>query len=192
MVETRNASQTRAKIAAAAVQVFAERGYEGATTRQIAAAAGVNQGLITYYFQSKERLWKEAVSGMFGEARAMLEEAEAAAEGHTRTAGNRARIHAMVRFFAERPHIARLMIQEGKQASDRMRWLVDHWLSGLYASISFLSEDPERRAHEFYALTGAATLIFAVPDECERLTGCSPRTDAAIRAHADLIADLFA
>ncbi|MBB5576983.1 TetR/AcrR family transcriptional regulator [Rhizobium paranaense] len=39
--------------------VFAERGYSGAKTREIAANAGVNQGLIRYYFGDKESLFDE-------------------------------------------------------------------------------------------------------------------------------------
>lgn len=44
----------------AAREVFAERGY-GATTREIAARAGVSHELIFRYFESKEKLFFEAV-----------------------------------------------------------------------------------------------------------------------------------
>jgi AcrR family transcriptional regulator len=44
----------------AAREVFAERGY-GATTREIAARAGVSHDLIFRYFDSKERLFFDAV-----------------------------------------------------------------------------------------------------------------------------------
>lgn len=39
--------------------VFAEHGFAGAATRDIAAGAGVNQALIRYYFGSKEELFDE-------------------------------------------------------------------------------------------------------------------------------------
>jgi AcrR family transcriptional regulator len=44
----------------AARQVFAERGY-GATTREIASRAGVSHDLIFRYFDSKEKLFFDAV-----------------------------------------------------------------------------------------------------------------------------------
>ncbi|EKF21127.1 bacterial regulatory s, tetR family protein [Mycolicibacterium hassiacum DSM 44199] len=44
----------------AARQLFAERGY-GATTREIAERAGVSHELIFRYFESKEKLFVEAV-----------------------------------------------------------------------------------------------------------------------------------
>ncbi len=44
----------------AAREVFAERGY-GATTREIASRAGVSHDLIFRYFDSKEKLFFDAV-----------------------------------------------------------------------------------------------------------------------------------
>ena len=45
----------RERILAAALEVFAERGFDGARTREIADRAGANLGLIKYYFDGKER-----------------------------------------------------------------------------------------------------------------------------------------
>ncbi len=42
---------------AAARAQFAERGYHGATVRGIAAAAGVNQAMISHYFGGKQQLF---------------------------------------------------------------------------------------------------------------------------------------
>jgi len=47
---------TKAKILAAALELFRERGYEAATMRAIAARAGVSLGNAYYYFGSKEHL----------------------------------------------------------------------------------------------------------------------------------------
>ncbi len=55
------AAPARERILDAALAAFAERGFDGATTRAIAAAAGVNLGLIPYYFADKQGLWREAV-----------------------------------------------------------------------------------------------------------------------------------
>jgi TetR/AcrR family transcriptional regulator, regulator of cefoperazone and chloramphenicol sensitivity len=53
--------ETRARIVEAAVAVFGERGYEGASTRDIATAAGVNAPAIQYYFDGKEGVYLECV-----------------------------------------------------------------------------------------------------------------------------------
>jgi AcrR family transcriptional regulator len=46
--------ETRARILAAALSVFRERGFHAATMREIAAAAGVAVGAAYYYFESKD------------------------------------------------------------------------------------------------------------------------------------------
>ncbi|WP_024801485.1 TetR/AcrR family transcriptional regulator [Nocardia sp. BMG51109] len=58
----RDAVATRAAILAAAQQSFAERGYERATVRDIAARAGVNQALLFRYFGTKDDLFRAAIA----------------------------------------------------------------------------------------------------------------------------------
>jgi AcrR family transcriptional regulator len=47
----------RQQILEAALDAFAENGFEGATTKEIATRADVTQGLIYFYFPSKEDLF---------------------------------------------------------------------------------------------------------------------------------------
>ncbi len=47
---------TRARIIAAAIRAFGDEGYDQASTRKIAASAGVNPPALQYYFDSKEGL----------------------------------------------------------------------------------------------------------------------------------------
>lgn len=49
----------RDKIIAAAYAVLSEKGYDKASTKEIAKSAGVAQGLINYYFSSKDLLFVE-------------------------------------------------------------------------------------------------------------------------------------
>src|SRR6476620_11619941 len=55
------AGGTREKVLAAARSHFSETGYEGATVRGIAAAAGVDPALVLHYFGSKEGVFREAM-----------------------------------------------------------------------------------------------------------------------------------
>jgi AcrR family transcriptional regulator len=56
---TARAELTRAAIVDAALRLFREHGYEAATMRAIARAAGVSTGNAYYYFSSKEELIQE-------------------------------------------------------------------------------------------------------------------------------------
>lgn len=52
----------REQLLDAAIRVFAESGYRGATTRRIAEAAGVNEVTLFRQFGSKDALVKEAIA----------------------------------------------------------------------------------------------------------------------------------
>ncbi|TFV63117.1 UNVERIFIED_ORG: TetR/AcrR family transcriptional regulator [Bacillus sp. AZ43] len=52
---------TRDAVLVAARTAFAERGFDGATIRQIATAAGVDPALVHHYFGSKDKLFLAAI-----------------------------------------------------------------------------------------------------------------------------------
>ncbi len=56
-------TEIKDRILTVAEQLFARKGYSSTTTREIAAAAGVNKALISYYFSSKENLYKTIIIG---------------------------------------------------------------------------------------------------------------------------------
>lgn len=57
-------ARNEARLIAAAIQVFADRGLEGATTARIAEAAGLPKANLHYYFASKEAIYRRAVLGI--------------------------------------------------------------------------------------------------------------------------------
>jgi len=79
-VPTRRAlakQQTRAKVLAAARRLFSEQGYEGATIRDIAAAAGMSTGAVFASFADKSDLFREI---MFCDIEALREVMREAAD----------------------------------------------------------------------------------------------------------------
>jgi AcrR family transcriptional regulator len=50
--------ETRLRIIEAAIESFGEHGFEGASTRDIAARAGVNAPALQYYFENKEGVYR--------------------------------------------------------------------------------------------------------------------------------------
>ena len=53
--------RTETRILEAAAEVFVADGYDRATMRAVAAAAGVDVGLVTYYFESKQELFRRVI-----------------------------------------------------------------------------------------------------------------------------------
>ena len=53
--------RTEARILDAATRVFFSAGYERATIRAVASAAGVDAGLVMHYFESKQELFRRVI-----------------------------------------------------------------------------------------------------------------------------------
>jgi len=63
----RQKEERRKQILAAALKVFTEKGFHAANVSEVAAEAGVSQGTIYWYFDSKEDLFQAAVLSVFEE-----------------------------------------------------------------------------------------------------------------------------
>lgn len=66
------AARAQARLFAAAVRLFGEKGPDGATVRDIAAAAGQNVASIAYHFGSKEALYRAVLEGIIAGIQASL------------------------------------------------------------------------------------------------------------------------
>lgn len=192
----RQREETRERILEAAVEAFAEMGFRGASTREIARRASTNQGLITYHFRSKEDLWRAAADGIFERLGAQLAERMEALDLTDPRERAREAIRQYVRFAAAHPELFRIMVDEGRVADDRMKWLVDTHLRPRFEVIApglmeVAGINEALVPHAFYAMAGAASLMFAVAPECRRLTGLDPRSAQAVETHADYVARLL-
>lgn len=189
--------ESRQRIINAALTVFSSSGFSGSSTRDIATRAGANQGLITYHFQSKERLWQAAADHIF----AMVASAMAAQMMTINDLPPRDKSREMIRFYvrfaAKHPELFRMMVDEGTQTDGRMAWLVRTHIKPLYATFCHMTADlgdqwsEENFPYLFYTMVGASSLIFAVAPECRQLTGIDPMREAAVAAHAEIVANLL-
>jgi len=62
-----NGDATKTALLEAAKQLILERGYAGASVRELTAAAGTNLGAVNYHFGSREKLLNEAMLEFFRE-----------------------------------------------------------------------------------------------------------------------------
>ncbi len=92
----------RARLLEAALEVFGTCNLEGATTRQLAERAGVNQAAIPYYFGGKEGLYRAAVESIVGHMRERMQPVVAALRGTATTAAGRGGSAALSREQASR------------------------------------------------------------------------------------------
>lgn len=184
---------TRASLLDAAIHEFAAHGFDGASTRAIAALAGVHQPQINYHFASKLELWRAAVALLFDE----LERESTARMKVTR--GQRAALEAAIRAFvqhaAHRPELNRIMVHESSVPSERLNWLVATYVQDRFDAVVALWE-PLRRRREvmdidsltaFYLILGGGTLLYTNSSEARLISGVDPTEPDRIDAHASAL-----
>lgn len=194
-----SADQTRQRILDAALDLFADRSFDGASTREIAQRAGVAQPLLNYHFCSKDELWRAAVDDLFETLNAALTARREGLRGVDELTVMRLLVREFVRFCAHRPQLHRIITGECKAEGPRMDWLVERHVRPLYDStteqFARLTEKGLLPAiapvHLYYVLTGAASSMFVLGAECRRLSGLDPTADEVIAAHMDAVSRLL-
>jgi AcrR family transcriptional regulator len=190
-----SAQATRDRIVAAATDLFSERSFDGASTRDIAAASGVTQPLLNYHFRSKEKLWRAAVDALFTQLNETLGERTRGLRGVDDVTAAKLLVREFVTFSARHPQLHRIIMQESKADGPRMDYLVDRHVRPIYEStielFATLAEKgavpPIAPTHLYYILTGAGPTLFVLGPECRRLSALDPTADAVIDAHADAV-----
>jgi AcrR family transcriptional regulator len=102
--------QRRASIAAAATEVFAKRGYEGARIEEVAAAAGVSKALIYEHYDGKRELYAYVMRR--GTEESLDRVLGAAGEGKSSVSRMQRGLGAFLDYVAENPTVWRVIEQE--------------------------------------------------------------------------------
>ena len=163
------ADQTRAALIRAALKLFGRQGFEGTSTREIAALAKANIGSIAYHFGGKEGLRAacanhivETIGGIAGAAMA-----ETTGEVHGEDAA-RARLNtvleAMVGFIVARPEageFVQFVLRELSQPSEALDIIYDgvfepvhRRLCRIWAEASGEDAESERTRITIFTLIG--------------------------------------
>jgi len=191
----RSADATRDRIVAAATDLFAERSFDGASTRDIAGRAGVTQPLLNYHFRSKDELWHAAVDTLFDRLNETMATRARGLRGVDEVTTAKLLLREFVVFSARHPQLHRIITQESKADGPRMDYLVDRHVRPIYERTVELFESLARAgavpdiapAHLYYIVTGAGPTMFVLGPECQRLTSLDPSDEAVIEAHADAV-----
>ncbi len=191
---------TRTRILDAALVEFSEHGFDGTSTRNIAARAGVHHALIKYHFETKELLWQAAVNFLFERQRVELTVSDLDARTqHDRRAFAREVIRQIVLYSARYPGHARLMVQESCRDTERLHWAADQHIARMSrAAGQFITAmqregvfPPGAVVPMVYMLVGAAQLLHALAPEVRRVWAVDPADPAVVEQHAEAMAALF-
>ena len=133
---------TRQAIVNAAQELFAHKGFQSTTVREIAARAGVNIAMVYYYFQTKEKLYRTIIEDSFQSLAQLL---IACVEADRKVEENLyCLIKVFIGFFAENRILHRIMLREIAARSEHIEVIVKKYISRNFALINGVLQEGVR------------------------------------------------
>ncbi len=194
----RSTDGNRVSLLKAAADAFADSGFEGASLRSIAEAAGVSYQLISHYFGNKEDLWRATLEYLF--------------ERHLETgnglgfdvSGNvrlqfRNHLRLLLTDRLQRPQIHKIWTQECFAASERHahtmeqeETLLNELAIPYFREVARLGIVKKFRAEEISIVVGAVLQLNTnYPYPVELALGSQTGTAKSINRQVDLLFDLL-
>jgi TetR/AcrR family transcriptional regulator len=190
----------RQRLLAAALDMFAEVGYSAASTRAIAAAAGIEQGHLAYYFPSKMALWRQVIEAFAHDAEAYLQAHLHPCPDDQAVDQARQVLPGLLRVFAGNPRLTRVMLQEFSVSSDRHEWLVNDFARPVWDRLGPLFGQLQRQGYlagtkpeiAYFTMIGATLITFGNPALILRLTHADTGDDEWVaEAIAHILVPIF-
>jgi AcrR family transcriptional regulator len=187
---TPKSQRTKERILRVAERLFAEHGYEGVSMRALAAAAGVQLALLSYYFRNKlgiyravfERRIKPISEQRRAALRAVMERTDPPpAIGEVLDALARPWVELRGQRGGE--HYSRLIAREVGDPKESRRGIVEDMLDPIAVEFiaameKVLPGHPRAHVHwAYHFFIGALLLILANPTRVQRLSGKLCRFD---------------
>lgn len=158
---------------------FSDSGFAGASTRSIAALAGIEQGHLAYYFPTKISLWEAVVETFAREGERYLATHLVGCPTMDPVRVAEQVLPEYLRSFARNPRLTRLMLQEFSVDSPRHNWVVQNlgkpvWdlllplFNALAAEGRLGGASPSAA---YFNMLGAALITFGNPELVAKLTG---------------------
>jgi AcrR family transcriptional regulator len=189
---------TRTDILLAAIDLFGQRGFEGVSLNQIAQSAGIDIGLIRYYFGAKLDLWQAAVDHIASG----LEEGSStflSPDGSSDTERLKRAIRWFVQTSAQWPQISRMIVFDGDDSGERGRYIAQKWVRPFYARMERLIEGAKAEGtlpHVstrtiFFLLAHGSSFPMALPALTNRFPGGDITSQDSLDIHADAVIKLL-
>lgn len=193
------AEDRREQIVRAAIELFAQRGFNGTTTREIAQAVGVNEALIFRYFQTKQDLYAAIIEYKMKECRSSLQEMLRDAWGRRDDRAFFTRLaEEMLRMYREDPSFMRLMLFSALEGHELSRMVYETHAREMFEELTayiarrareraFRSVDPRVAARAFLGMISHHALVRELFDPAQQVLQLDDR--AAARAFAEIFLD---
>ncbi|MEL6825299.1 MAG: TetR/AcrR family transcriptional regulator [Pseudomonadota bacterium] len=182
----------------AAIDLFADRGFDGVSLSQIASKAEADVGLTRYYFGSKASLWNAAMNHLSECFVKDLSDANTFESG-SKADALKALIKAFVIASARWPQVSRVIVFDGDKSDARGAFIKNQLVAPFFHLLSDLIEDAKAQGAIpdvstrtiFFMITHGGSFPMALPALTNAFPGEVIGSDAGLNAHADAIVDLI-
>lgn len=183
-------AQTRQAILDAAIDTFAELGFDAASVGMIASRSGTQKALVQYHFASKDSLWKAAVDALWQQRESALPKyfnAASTAQNHRNDSEKiRFVFKQIIRFALDHPAWVGIMFREAATPGPRLDWFIDQHLRADYQQgLDFIKNAqrlgvlPEGEPLDIILIiSGALFYLILVAPLTKKITGTEIRDEA--------------
>jgi len=196
---TKRRGEGKDKILRAALQLFADYGFDAVSTADIAKTAGSSQSVVLYHFNTKDELWRAAIRLLFD----LIDVRQKFDDSMYKDLDPLSRLRILLRGFiltsARHPELGRIIFREGTTGGDRLNWLVEELARPNYQVFDTLfREAVEAKLIKPYPPTmltlfahGAAATIFNLSALSQMLIGSDPYSPEIIEMQSDMVVDIL-
>lgn len=187
---------TRAAILSAARNVFARRGFEGASTREVAEVARVNNAMIYYHFKDKGELYRAVLADSFNAFDSVWEH-DIFSSPATARAKIQRYLEEFIRFQHSNEELRRIMSMEFAACSENCKWLADNFFTHAYDKLANILKEGMKNgelkkfdpAQAIPSLVGMVIHSFIMRPIAGYITGKKP--DLTARRFGKFVTEMF-
>lgn len=151
---------TRAWILKAAKRVFAQRGLDGASIRDVAEAANVNTAMIYYYFRDKRDLYRAVLEDSFSAMTEIWNDEIFRSSAPVREKIRRY-IDGYIRFHQANDDLRRIMAMEFASSGVNIKWISERFFADNFRKLVRILRDGMKKGElkKFDPVMAVSSLI---------------------------------
>ena len=191
--------QTRQRILSAAIEGFAEFGFDACSLAEIARRSRIKKALVQYHFETKEKLWKAAIEQLWTTMRQTLPGQLSATPLAADQTSLRFVLRQIIHFARDNPAWVGIMFREAATPGPRLDWFIDKYLKQDFEEGTEFIRQAQLQGllpagsaiHLLHIISGALTYLLIVSPLTERATGIDITSDASLDTLVELLIDLL-
>lgn len=187
-------SASRDALLIAAIDAFGDRGFNGASLKQISDAVGADVALTRYYFGSKDGLWRASIDHLAEQLAKELQETFTA-QYETNAETMKAAIRWFVDMSARWPQVSRIIVFEGNGDESRRDYVTERLVRPFYILMEMMIRGAKAEGAIgdistrtlFFMITHGGSFPMALPSLTNAFPGGDINRSINLKTHADAI-----